>query len=280
MQPKTIQLFLPDGNPSSLKIAEITNKNVRAYEVPRTNLQEHLDRKDLGQPALYILLDRENEHAYIGESECFSDRIKSHVQSKDFWELALIFIAKDNGLDKGDVKYLESLAIRKATDANRINLMNSTQAKLNNLHEFKAATIAEFFQDIQLLTSTLGFNIFDQAISSEVSEVDYWFCSNKKTRAKAIYNEQGFTVLADSIIQDVERESFAINHPFAAEERRRLLQEHGELFDKEQMLWRLKNDITFKSPNKAAGFVIGGSANAWVTWKKADGRTMDQVFRL
>ncbi|MEO1878335.1 MAG: hypothetical protein ABGX40_00025 [Methylococcales bacterium] len=37
---KTIQIYLPDGNPRSLKIAEITSRTVSAILVPRFKLDE------------------------------------------------------------------------------------------------------------------------------------------------------------------------------------------------------------------------------------------------
>ena len=35
---KTIQIFLPDGNPRSVKIAEITSRTVQAILIPRSKL--------------------------------------------------------------------------------------------------------------------------------------------------------------------------------------------------------------------------------------------------
>ncbi len=37
---KTIQIYLPDGNPRSLKIAEITIRTVQALLIPRSVLDE------------------------------------------------------------------------------------------------------------------------------------------------------------------------------------------------------------------------------------------------
>ena len=37
---KTIQIYLPDGNPRSIKIAEITSRTVQAILIPRANLDD------------------------------------------------------------------------------------------------------------------------------------------------------------------------------------------------------------------------------------------------
>lgn len=39
-RPQTIQLFLPDGSPTSIREAEITNRLVKAILFPRNKLQE------------------------------------------------------------------------------------------------------------------------------------------------------------------------------------------------------------------------------------------------
>lgn len=40
-----------------------------------------------------------------------------------------------------------------------------------------------------------------------------------------------------------------------------------------------KKDYLFKSPNAAAVAVTGRSANGWVEWKTASGRTLDELKR-
>lgn len=44
-KPQTIQIFLPDGVPTSIKEAEITNRLVKAISFPRVKLQEALKRE-------------------------------------------------------------------------------------------------------------------------------------------------------------------------------------------------------------------------------------------
>lgn len=157
--PKEIKIFLPDGNPGGLKVVELSNRNIRALQIPRSALAE-VKRAELSQPALYLLCDREGENAYIGECENFLNRVKDHDQKKDFWEIALVFTA--DGIEKSDVKYLESLAVQEAKAAERMEILNSTSPVKNKLHEFKAATINEFFSDIKMLASVLGYPVFDR----------------------------------------------------------------------------------------------------------------------
>ncbi len=46
-RPQTIQIFLPDGNPRGIKIAEITNRTIKAALFPRNQFEYMLQRKEL-----------------------------------------------------------------------------------------------------------------------------------------------------------------------------------------------------------------------------------------
>ncbi len=59
---------------------------------------------------------------------------------------------------------------------------------------------------------------------------------------------------------------------------RRLLAE-GVLEDKGKSLLFVK-DFTFDSPSGAAAAVLGRTANGWIEWKLADGRTLSEVKRV
>ena len=53
---KSIQIFLPDGNPRGIRIAEITTRIVQAILIPRNQLDKAKSRPELDHPALYLLL--------------------------------------------------------------------------------------------------------------------------------------------------------------------------------------------------------------------------------
>ena len=47
MAGKTIQIYLPDGNPRSVRIAEITSRTIYAVLIPRSKLEYALTRNEL-----------------------------------------------------------------------------------------------------------------------------------------------------------------------------------------------------------------------------------------
>ena len=79
-RPQTIQIFLPDGSPRSVKIAEITNRVVKAVLIPRNKLENIATRNELHNVGIYFLFgesaDKAKPIVYIGEAEDCLDRLK------------------------------------------------------------------------------------------------------------------------------------------------------------------------------------------------------------
>lgn len=90
---KTIQIYLPDGNPRSIKIAEITSRTVSAVLIPRSKLDEVAKRDELNNVGVYLLFGSEESkpQVYIGEAESCLSRLKQHNKFKDFWTHAVRF---------------------------------------------------------------------------------------------------------------------------------------------------------------------------------------------
>lgn len=157
---KIIQILLKDANPSGIKIAQLSVSTAKVFVIPREDLSFVKTRNELKTPALYMLFDDERTSVYIGECENFINRISDHESKKDFWSWVVVAVSSD-GLDKADVKFLESYAINKAIEIGRFEIQNRTNPNKNNLREFKEESVLDFFDDVELLVNTLGFNIFE-----------------------------------------------------------------------------------------------------------------------
>jgi hypothetical protein len=275
-RPRAITIFLTNGNPTGIKKLEVSNRTIRSYVIPRLNLADASKYDELKQPALYLLFDQEQTKAYIGECENFYKRIKEH-DAKEFWDVAVAFIDTNNNLDKGSVKYLESMAVEASRNAGRIATDNKTIPPRNNLHEFKIPIVEEFFDDIKLLTSTLGYILFDQVKTHGLDEDDYWYCRGRNTSAKGVYSTEGFTVLAGSIIDAVGVPSFAKNFPNEAAKRLERIKDYAEPVS--DTAYKLIQDIPFRSVSAAGGFCLGRASNGWMDWKNSAGKTLDEIIR-
>ena len=121
-RPQTIQIFLPDGSPRSVKIAEITNRVVKAILVPRNKLEYIATRRELKNVGIYFLFGEAEEKVkpmvYIGEAEDCLDRLKQQNKQRDFWNYAVAMVSKTTAFTKAHVRYLEHIAIKPALDSN------------------------------------------------------------------------------------------------------------------------------------------------------------------
>ena len=82
-RPQTIQIFLPDGIPTSIKIADLTNRIIVAVLIPRSKLAESGTRPEVRKHGIYFLFGMNEDKAkpicYIGETEDCFERLKNHV---------------------------------------------------------------------------------------------------------------------------------------------------------------------------------------------------------
>lgn len=108
---KTIKIFLLEGDPNGRMSCELSNWTGKAYKIPRIFVSESSDREDLKSTGVYFLFgqsDSGKEKVYIGEAEVVFDRLRQHLNQKEFWIECIVFISKDENLNKAHIKYLES----------------------------------------------------------------------------------------------------------------------------------------------------------------------------
>ena len=154
--PKTIKIFLIDGEPDGLRTVELSNWVGQAIVIPRNKLKEAKNRPECNKPAVYFLIGKETEEAllpmvYVGEAENLWNRLFHHDNNKDFWQVVIAFVSKDNNLTKAHVKYLESRCLTLANTAKRYEIQNGADSSLPSLSEADVAEVEEFLTHLQLL---------------------------------------------------------------------------------------------------------------------------------
>ena len=168
---KTIYTVLYDDVLEGSKGITMDNCVCQLFDIKRNyDSLIHDDSVDLSKPALYILLNREERKAYIGETDDFRQRIASHTAKKEFWDEALAFMANDNSLTTTEVRYLESLSYETASNANSYDLSENTQIPkkpfVQKIQEYK---IKDFFKYVTFLTRFVGCDLFEKnCISKQV----------------------------------------------------------------------------------------------------------------
>lgn len=119
-QAKTLQIFLPTGEPRGIRIAELTTRIVQVVLIPRSELAEAKKRPELDQPAVYLLFGEPESAAkpivYVGQTEDLRSRLDLHNSKKDFWRTAILGISKTGSFTQAHIRYLEWYCIQKAKE--------------------------------------------------------------------------------------------------------------------------------------------------------------------
>ncbi|WP_375324045.1 GIY-YIG nuclease family protein [Flagellimonas sp. GZD32] len=277
MRGKTIQVFLTDGTPRGIKLAEITSNIEQAVFIPRNKMNEAAKRLEVMRPGVYFLFgDSEGSSkpiVYIGQSRNCLDRIRTHDQKKDFWNYAVLIVSKTESFTQTHIEYLEQLAISKAYEANRYNLENGSSPRRFKVPETLEADLLDNFDTIKILLSTLGFTLFE-SIKKETTQEEHFFCKGKNAFAEGEYQDDGFVVYKGgkaNLKLTPTASSTVINL------RDKLLD--TEVIIKEGDVFIFQDDHLFSSPSAAASQVLGRNANGWLEWKTKTGKTLDELKR-
>lgn len=277
MRGKTIQVFLTDGTPRGIKIAEITSNIEQAIFIPRNNIGDASKRSEVTKPGIYFLFGDSDEslksNVYIGQSKNCLDRIKTHDQKKDFWNYAVLIISKTGSFTQTHIEYLEQLSIKKAIEANRYDLQNRINPKQIQIPENLEADLLDNFDTIKVLLSTLGFTIFE-TIKKEIRSKDILYCKGKDGLGEGEYHEDGFVVYKNS--KATLQLAPACNSTII--NLRAKLIENKILVDKTGILI-FNEDYLFNSPSSAATQILARHANGWTEWKNKAGKTLDELKR-
>lgn len=275
MTAKALQIIVPSGEPTGIKLIKVSGWDGLCYIVPRQSLNELSADSDVNNPGLYFLFGKDessdNQLAYIGESENFLTRITSHSAKKDFWDEAIVFTGD---LNKAHVKYLEHRAVKLAKQAERMHLDNAVTPPENRLSEYDKVGVELFFSNVKFILEAFGYDVF-KSIEESVQNSELYYLKGKNFDATARILDSGqMIVLAGSLASIAETNSFG---GWAKNARMQYLQE-GALVEEGES-YRFTKDITFRKPSAAAATVAARSINGWTAWKDIEGSTLDENVR-
>lgn len=277
-RPQTIQIFLPDGNPRGVRIAEITNRTVKAIMFPRNQFDYILTRKELSNVSFYFLFGESETGkplVYIGEAEDCAVRLSQHQRNKDFWNYAVVIISKINAFTKTHVKFLEHISIKKVQEVGRWQLENSVNTSMPFVTESMEADMLDCFETTKILLSTLGFPLFD-SISRESNKTseDIYKMKSKEALAEGNLIDEGFVVYKGS---KAVKNTLPSCHKYMIDLRNKLI-DSGTL-SLDGNIYVFTEDFIFSSPSTAGGVISGRPTNGWTAWKNTNGKTLDEIKR-
>ena len=268
-----------------MRVAEITTRIVRVIEVPRSQLADFLKMPEAQQVGVYFLMGELSEaglpRTYIGQSGSVGKRLEQHHQNKDFWNRAFVVISLTNSLTQTHGLFLEWLAIAEATKAGRYGLENGNTGSQPYTPAPLQADCHEIHETAATLLATLGQPIFESLTSAPTAKgiVELFYCKGSGADGVGEYTTEGFVVHKGSkgraeIVPSIQGTSH--------ERMRSQLITEGVLTENAGSAGSMlvfTRDHLFSSPSTAAMAVMGRSANGWVEWKTASGKTLDEVKR-
>lgn len=281
MRPQTIQIFLPAGDPRGMRVAEITTRIVRVIEVPRSQLADFLKTPEAQQVGVYFLIGELSDaglpRVYIGQSGNVGTRLVQHNQSKDFWNRALVVISLTNSMTQTHALFLEWFAIQQATQAGRYSLENGNVGARPHTPAPLEADCHEIFETAAILLATLGQPVFEPLTNAPTAmgKPELFYCKGSGADGVGEYTSEGFVVHKGS---RGRAEIVASIQGTSNERLRDQLVTAGIMGAQDGMLV-FTRDHLFSSPSMAAMAVMGRSANGWIEWKAANGKTLDELKR-
>ena len=294
--PRSINIFLLDGDPNGIRVAQISMSTIQAIAFRRNQLgRVRSTFGEIERPGVYVLLgaddaDPDQVLAYIGESEGVGKRLATHnandhgKDSKVFWNDTIVLISKDENLTKSHARYVEACLVREAGLNPRWVLPNSQHPSQDagRLPLPDRAAMDEFVGQAKTLVGALGCDLFratrgslpDERVRtvpptpSRTSEATF-VCRGHGYAGEMTLSVSGeFIVVAGSRA----RAKTAPTMPRGTATLRRTLIDKGILRSEDDGLVFL-SDYSFSSASAAAAAIMGSSANGRLLWKLPDGRS-------
>jgi Domain of unknown function (DUF4357) len=273
---KTIKIFLIDGDPNGRMSCELSNWSGKAYKIPRIKVKECIDRDDLGSTGVYLLFGKDEEgkdQVYIGEAETILKRLNQQLTQKDFWHETIVFISKDENLNKAHIKYLENRLHDIATSSNRYKIENSIIPTQSSISESDRAEMEEFIDNIKLLVNTLGHKVFEEKreYKSKQKQQIFYLKAARGADAQGEPTSDGFVVFkgskaAGSTVASITPSFLNLRNKLIKEA---VLVNKGDYFE-------FPDDYIFSSPSTAACMVLGRNANGLTEWKLKEGKSLKE----
>jgi len=275
--PYSVTISIPTGDPSELRVVDVSNWVGKGLVFPRSPTvaakQEILGQ---GQVGVYLLIGEAvaadvDTHIYIGESENVFGRLRDH-QAKpelDYWTQTVAFTTSNKTLNKGHIRYMESVLLTRARESASWTVVNSNSPSPPPLGLADKISADAFLETLFGVAPILGVSAFVQAVARGGGRLTL---SGPEAKAEGEDQPGGFLVFAGSLARKSETPTL---QQVTRDLRRRLLKE-GRLVAEGQSL-RLTHDHLFSSPSIAAACFLARSANGRTAWRDSEGRTLRDI---
>lgn len=288
---KAIELFLADGTAGGLTTAGIADWTGILVSARRNQLSQLNKRPEAQSNGVYILLGNdpdsiENTWCYIGKTENFVERLRTHDNRKDKWERVVIIASLQRSFNEGHWGYLESRLVEIAQEAERCSMPDNKQVpRLRKLSEAQAASAESFLDSVRLILPILGVNVLrspeqetvEDGTRVSASPVFHLRRQKDGVNAQMRLIDGEYFVLKGSVAvgqwsaHKASTKSTVSSYNALASRYQKLIDDGSiRIQDGHGMVTR---DIAFNSPSTAAAMMLGTSANGRSRWINDAGQT-------
>lgn len=259
-----------DGKPNGVRRCRIMGSVIEAIIIPReaVNDAKPLANESSKQGIYFLIEDKEGvelPRMYAGQTTNGIGRLYDHKAKKDFWTLAVMFVAKEEHFHLDVISALESLAIKGIVESERYDSDNKIDPKFK-ISIYQQQVVESYFSDIRFIMSILGWSI-DRKPLGDKGE---WQTKRNGIVAFGRYVEGRFDVLPGSCIamgKQVGLKKYNDQREALLRSKQIVKDCHGNYI--------LKKIVSFKTPSGASDFVLGGSTNGWTEWYNSKGEQLD-----
>lgn len=289
---KNFNLFLIDGEVTGRIKCTLSNWTGLTYKIPRSYLEKSKERQDLKQSGIYFLIEKNengDDEVYIGQASTRKNgegvlfRVIEHLKDNKYFSEVVILTTQNNSFGPTEISYLENRFTNLALETERYTVRNGNEPNIGNVTEEKESELEEFIEYSKMVLGVLGYKVFipilnttEKIIEKNQKESKFYLSRKSKKsqqliQASCIRTDEGFVVLKDSMIEEIDSEAI----PLAIKELRIKCKANKEIFN-----GKLTKNLLFNSPSYAAAFVLGMQTNGRVDWKDENGITLKELENL
>jgi hypothetical protein len=166
-KPYTIKLFVPDGDPANFVIVNKMNWTGIGLKLSRKAWEDHKKRAEFDRAGVYLLsgyaAGSDLPTIYIGQGDGVKSRIESHTKNKDFWDKVVVFTTSNDSLNRAHITWLEWALIKRASEANRSLLDNSSFPNEPVMTESEKADTQEFLNELLSSLPLIDIPFFEKS---------------------------------------------------------------------------------------------------------------------
>ena len=149
-----------NGSDNGSVMVKLSNWSGLAYYLPRLEVNDFEDYRNLKSAGFYMLLgqnDNQAEAVYFGVAEDVFTSLRSEMNAKNFWDDVIVFTSKDKNFYKEHIQYI---VYNQAKLANRYVLLNKRVPQMPIITVSERAIMHEYISNIKLVVNLLGYNLF------------------------------------------------------------------------------------------------------------------------